>query len=139
MGVREGSHLRHSTHRTATSTVVWVMLLSSRRMLGSLLFAGIWVVIAANRPTTTFHLAPLIVAAWPAFGERDLNKALPMALLGGLIATATTSLLVIAGWLNGPSLLPWGGAALESVVATAAGAVIGLSNSVVARLNSRNG
>lgn len=114
-----------------------VMIPMSRRMVGSLAFAGIWIAAAAIRPTTTFHLAPLIVAVWPGLTERDLRRALPMTLTAAAIAAATTGLLFIAGWLRGPSLLPWGGATLESVVAIAVGAVLGLTSSIVATLNSR--
>lgn len=117
--------------------VMQVMIPISRRMVASLAFAGIWIAAAAIRPTTTFHLAPLIVVVWPALTERDLRRALPMTLAAVAMAAATTGLLFIAGWLRGPSLLPWGGATLESVVAIAVGAVIGLTPSLGARLDSR--
>lgn len=117
--------------------VMPIMIPMSRRMVGSLAFAGIWIAAAAIRPTTTFHLAPLIVVIWPALTERDLRRALPMTLTAAAIAAATAGLLFIAGWHRGPSLLPWGGATLESMVAIAAGAVLGLTPSIMATINSR--
>jgi len=113
------------------------MIPLSRRMFGSLAFTVIWIAAAAIRPTTTFHLAPLIVVAWPALTERELGKALPMTLAAVAIASVTTGLLFISGWLNGPSLLPWGGATFESVVAIVIGTAVGLTPSVVARFDTR--
>lgn len=113
------------------------MIPVSRRMFGSLAFAMIWIAAAAIRPTTTFHLAPLIVVAWPALTERELGKALPMTLAAVAMAAATTGLLFTAGWLDGPSLLPWRGATLESVAAIFLGAAVGLTPSVAARLDTR--
>ncbi|HZD23193.1 MAG TPA: hypothetical protein VE569_07300 [Acidimicrobiia bacterium] len=99
---------------------------SRRRIIGSLLFAVLWAVVAAVRPTTTFHLASLIVAIWAPLGERQRERALAMSLAGGLIAAVTTGLLSLAGWLQGPSLLPWGGAGFEALVGAAAGSLIGV-------------
>lgn len=97
-----------------------------RNFVGTFLFVFLWVVLAVARPSTTFHLAPLIVTAWPAVGEREPKRAAAMAVTGLLIAGATILVLSITGMLQGPSLLPWGGSALESVVAATAGAVIGV-------------
>lgn len=99
--------------------------------------ALLWVVVAAIRPATTFHLAPLIVAAWPAFGERQLERSISMALAGGAIAVLTTGLLSVGGLLRGPSLLPWGGSALESLFAAAVGAFVGAVPAVLTGLNAR--
>lgn len=105
-----------------------------RKIIGSLLFAGLWAVVAAFQPTSTFHLAPLIVAAWPAIGERRLEGAVLLALAGSVIAGIATGLLFVAGLLQGPSLLPWGGAGLESLFAAAVGMFIGVVPAVLGRL-----
>lgn len=110
---------------------------SARRLIGAVLFAGLWIVAAGIRPSSTFHLAPLIVAAWPALGERDPRRAHPISLLGAVLAAATTALLFSLGWLSGPSLLPWGGAGLESLLAGAAGALIGVVAAALGQLRAR--
>lgn len=97
-----------------------------RNLIGSLLFALLWVALAVARPSTTFHLAPLIAAAWPAVGEREPKRAAAMAVVGFLIAGAATLVLSVSGLLQGPSLLPWGGPALESVVTGGVGASVGV-------------
>lgn len=113
------------------------MTTSARRLIGAVLFAGLWIGAAGIRPTSTFHLAPLIVAAWPALGERDLHGALSMSLLGAGLAAVSTALLFSLGWLDGPSLLPWGGAGLESFLSGAAGALIGVVPAATARRSTR--
>jgi hypothetical protein len=90
------------------------MTMRSRRLFVAFLFAGLWVAVAGLRPDTTFHLAPLIVAAWPALPERELAGAIRMSLLGLFLAAATTMMMFRLGWLDGPSLLPWGGAGLDT-------------------------
>lgn len=109
------------------------MDVSSRRIVGSALFAVSWIALAVFRPTTTYHLAPLIVAAWPAVGERTMERAITLSIVGFAVASATTGLLSVTGSLQGPSLLPWGGPALESLVSAAAGMVIGVVPAAVAR------
>jgi hypothetical protein len=93
--------------------------------------------VAGARPATTFHLAPLIVAAWPAFGEGRLEQSMLLSLSGGLIAIATAGLLSLAGLLQGPSLLPWGGPALGSLLVVAVGMLAGIAPSVLSRLAAR--
>jgi hypothetical protein len=113
------------------------MTTTARRLIGAALFAGIWMVAAGIQPGSTIHLAPLIVAAWPALGEQDLHRAISMSLFGAVLAIATTALLFSLGWLDGPSLLPWGGAGLESLLAGAAGALIGVVPAALAQLKVR--
>lgn len=107
-----------------------------RRLFVAFLFAALWVAVAGLRPDTTFHLAPLIVAAWPALRERELAGAVRMSLLGLFLALATTMMLFSLGGLDGPSLLPWGGAGFESVLAGAAGALLGVVPVVLAGLRA---
>lgn len=98
----------------------------SRSLVGTLLFVLLWVALAVARPSTTFHLAPLIVAGWPAIGEREPKLAAATAVVGFMVAGAAALVLSITGMLQGPSLLPWGGPALESMVAAGVGASVGV-------------
>lgn len=95
-------------------------------MWGAILFALIWVAIVLVRPTTTFHLAPLIVAMWPGVTDSESRGAATLSAIGFVIAAGTTLALSAAGLLQGPTLLPWGGPAVESLVAAAIGGLIGL-------------
>jgi hypothetical protein len=105
-------------------------------MFVAFLFAALWVAVAGLRPDTTFHLAPLIVAAWPALTERELAGAVRMSLLGLFLTLATTTMLFSLGWLDGPSLLPCGGAISESILAGGAGALLGIVPAVLAELRA---
>jgi hypothetical protein len=87
-------------------------------------FALLWIVVSVAAPGTTFHLAPAIVAATPALRD-PINRIGPTiggTLVAGLIAVG----LAAAGRLDGPSLLPAGGALLESLLAAAVGGAVGL-------------
>jgi hypothetical protein len=46
-------------------------------------------------------------------------------MLGPALAAATSLGLSAGGWLQGPSLLPFGGPLVESLTAAAGGAVVG--------------
>jgi len=90
--------------------------------------AVLWAALAIWRPGTTFHLAPLLVAGVVPVGAKSLGlgQNLPrLAAIGGTLALITTGVLSATGRLAGPSLLPSGGAALESVVGALAGAIAG--------------
>ena len=91
---------------------------------------ALWVILAIARPGVTYHLAPLIVAALPTVAGRFEGRAGPMTLarlaVGGAgLAFAATLLLSSLGRLAGPSLLLFGGAALEAVIFSLLGAVAG--------------
>lgn len=95
--------------------------------------AVLWAVLAIVRSTVTYHLAPLLVAAVPGFFARfddsvglDRASFVILTIASAGIALAATGVLAAAGGLLGPSLLPFGGAALEGAVGAAIGAVIGL-------------
>ncbi len=85
-------------------------------------FVALWVVLSLISPTRTLHLAPAIVGAWPLFGSTIENPKLSLVnrtrlmLIGIGLGVATTAGLALAGGLEGPSLLPAGGAALEAYV-----------------------
>ncbi|MFH1330817.1 MAG: hypothetical protein ABIJ48_09245 [Actinomycetota bacterium] len=87
-------------------------------------FAAVWLVAAWLVDDTTFHLGPVLVAGAAPFlaTRRRLNAwafGLGAAVLVGVV-------LLAAGRLDGPSLLPWGGALLETVVGAVAGGLAGL-------------
>ncbi len=91
------------------------------------LLAMVWAVAAAIRPTSTFHLAPILIAGAAPVAVRQVRikgKFLAAA-LGGAISLTTATVLSAAGMLQGPSLLPAGGAFAEAVVFTAMGAAGG--------------
>lgn len=97
----------------------------------SLGFALLWAVLAVVRPSTTFHLAPLLVAAavptvYRMQGGRSRPVALRLAAAGVGIAVVITFVLGVAGLLDGPSLLPFGGAVDESLLGAAVGGALGL-------------
>jgi len=83
-------------------------------------FALVWLVASFAVDGTTFHLAPVIVVGAAAYTARKPVSGL----LVGLAATLVVGLtLEAAGRLDGPSLLPWGDATLETA-AFSIGAVL---------------
>ena len=92
-----------------------------RALLLAALLAALWTVLAIVRDGVTYHLAPLIVAAVPAIGtvgEKAPGRRVAGRLAGVGLAGALgiTILLGALGRLEGPSLLPFGGAATEAVL-----------------------
>lgn len=87
-----------------------------------------WAALAVRSPDVTYHLAPLAAAsAWPAAARLAHQRPLPLRLAiaivaGSLALTIATALLLAAtGRLGGPSV--WhGSGALETVLASIAGA-----------------
>lgn len=121
-------------------TTATVRLSRHRELVVPLVLAALWVVVAAWRPETTYHLAPLLIAgAAPVAAAADVPRhgdvraIVRAGLLGSSISLATTALLSAAGWLSGPSLLPFGGAATEAVVFSIAGAAGGVVAALVMR------
>ena len=92
------------------------------------LLAIVWAVAAAIRPTSTFHLAPILIAGAAPIAVRHvrIKDNVLAAALGGAISLAIATVLSAAGMLQGPSLLPAGGAFAEAVVFTAIGAAGGV-------------
>ncbi len=88
-----------------------------------------WVLLAMWRPTTNWHLAPmLLAAAWPWVTGQDLRggdrSALPRLLLAGAagFGTAVVATLVLdrLGLLRGPTVLGFAHPAPEGIVLAAA-------------------
>lgn len=94
------------------------------------LLAVVWFVAAAVRPALTFHLAPVLTAGSVPFflandGVTSSRFVVFGALSGFVLALGTTVVISAAGWMQGPSLLPFGGPAVEALVFAAGGAVFG--------------
>ena len=109
-----------------------------------LLLAGLWALLAFLSPTTTYHLAPLLVAAAVPFAYRSAGGAsrrLVMALAagGGVATLVLAGVLAAGGAMEGPSLLPTGGALLEAAVGVAAGAVLGLAATLLPASTTAHG
>ena len=88
----------------------------------------LWIALAVWRPTTTYHLAPVLVAGMAPIAAVSLGEAKrisTLAISSVLLAAIATGVLASAGRLEGPSLLPFGGAALESAVGVAVGGIGG--------------
>ena len=105
--------------------------------------ATLWIAVAWLRPETTFHLAPLLVAGLlPYAYVRLAARRAGARLTAALAATATgaalaaSAVLAAAEKLEGPSLLPTGGAALEAVVFSLAGGALGLLALLSARTDA---
>lgn len=109
----------------------------SQPLLAGVAVAVLWVVLAALRPTTTWHLAPLFVVAapsWIAMQNGDVGgiRWWLWPVIGTVVGLLATVLLVVLDLLRGPSLVG-GTATIESLLAVAAGLVIGV---VLTRLGS---
>lgn len=106
----------------------------------SAFMAVIWLALAMFNPTTTYHFAPVIVAAaWPAGCRLHAARALPArpavttALGGGLLALAATALLSTLDALAGPALFGLPDGLSETLAAVALGVCIGVTFAVVRR------
>lgn len=109
----------------------------------TLVVAVVWSVLAAWRPTTTWHLAPLILgAAWPwivgqdsAPGDHSARSRIILSGAAGLSAAlALTGVLSASGRLDGPtwkgSSTPVAEALLLSVVGAAIATTVGLARAI---------
>ena len=94
--------------------------------LWSIAAAIVWIVLASNNPTLTYHFAPAIVAAaWPLVQEASERRDAAVAGVGALaIALGATIALAIADSLRGPDLVGGHAATAESVVFAVAGAAL---------------
>jgi uncharacterized membrane protein YgdD (TMEM256/DUF423 family) len=101
-------------------------------------FAALWVALAVWRDGVTYHLAPAIVAAIPVLVYRGTDKtARPSTLLaasgaGTLLAIGAALVLALVERMNGPSLLPVGGALTESLVFAGVAGVTSGALSIIA-------
>jgi glutaredoxin len=98
-------------------------------VLGSAL---LWVLLAARTPTTTYHLAPLLVAAaapltrrWLTGTPVPVRTATALAAAGLAATLVTTAALAGQGMLVGPDLTGVGSPVMETVLLAVVGAVAG--------------
>jgi len=104
-----------------------------RALVWSVALSGLWVVVALMRPTSTFHLAPFLVAAAPPvlFALDDNNRTdwtTMFRLAGGgtAFALAATLAVSVLGAMQGPAFEVYSGPLVEAVVFTAVGSVVGI-------------
>ncbi|MGA8978196.1 MAG: DUF427 domain-containing protein [Pedococcus sp.] len=99
----------------------------------TLVLALAWVALVAWRPATTWHLAPLMLAAaWPwvvgqdsPSGDRSARRRILLAGGGGLgAALALTGVLASTGRLEGPTWTGSGTPVLEALLLSVGGAAI---------------
>jgi len=101
-----------------------------RAVLYGVILAAAWAV-PAFLTDNVYHFAPLLVGAViPLSVALTPDPPAPRlrlagAVAGAVLALATTGLLAATGHLEGPSLLPAGGAPAEAVAFSLAGALIG--------------
>lgn len=95
-------------------------------------FGALWVLIAWSSPDRSFYLFPLLVAASVPLSYRLIaGRALPIGIaVGAGIAGQfnvflLSALLAIAGKLEGPTILPAGGAVVDAIVLGLVGATVG--------------
>lgn len=105
--------------------------------------AGLWAALAAWRPTTTWHLAPVILAVAPAFARlaaggpraaqgarrsrlRPAMRWAVTAALGAGGSVLVAVVLALVGRLAGPTFTGEGSALGEAVLAAAVGGIVAL-------------
>ncbi len=102
-------------------------------LIWTLVVAVVWAVLAAWRPTTTWHFAPLILAAaWPWVVGQDTSSRDPSTrrriMLSGSsglgAALALTAVLASAGRLDGPTWTGSGSPVVEALLLSVGGAAI---------------
>ncbi len=93
-------------------------------------FTFLWLGLAIWRDGVTYHLAPILVASIPAFvyrattDRRTWSKVISPVSWGAALAIVGSLGLAVVDRMNGPSLLPFGGALTESLLFAAAGTIL---------------
>ncbi len=108
-------------------------LLTDEKMRSGFLTGGllvaVWAVAALAQPTSTYHLAPILVAGVvPVLGRQrgaPVSRLAFAAAEGGLLAAVAAVGLAASDLMQGPTLLPYGGAFAEALTFTGAGVVLG--------------
>ncbi|MGH3951381.1 MAG: hypothetical protein ACRDSE_20065 [Pseudonocardiaceae bacterium] len=95
--------------------------------------AAVWLTLAVTSPSTTYHFAPMIMAAAVPVARRSRTggrlawRELAVAAAAGVVASlSVTILLVSLDALSGPTFFGTPGAVRETLVMTGLGALIGL-------------
>ena len=105
------------------SSKIRMRIALSRSVASAVAFGSLFVVLAMMSPTTTFHLGPVVVSASGAVAAGPGHGPWP-ALSSFGIALLAVGFLHRLDFLMGPSLLPVGGAVLESLLGATAGALL---------------
>ena len=118
------------TERTASD--------AGRMVYLSAALAIIWVLLAWWRPTTTWHLGPLLVSLTPALVHRSVGSLSTGAALGtavnGLInASLAAAVLIAFDKLRGPVLPPFPNVITEVIALVILGAIGGFAVAVFRR------
>ena len=111
-----------------------------RHLLSTVLLVASWAAMASWQPTTTWHLAPLMIGASATVAAR-LRSAAPVVplrakwltgvpVVAGLIETAV---LDLSGRLAGPTVIDRGSALVESLLFVTLGGWWGYRTAVRAR------
>lgn len=87
------------THDTARPTSY------VRPAAASLIVVAAWLALAAARPTTTWHLAPLLIVWAPGWAADHHHRAVMLTAMGAAVAAAATFTLHLLDWLQGPTML----------------------------------
>lgn len=112
----------------------------STGLIWTTVVAVVWFVLVAWRPTTTWHLAPLILAAaWPwvvgqeaSSGEASARRRILLAGGGGLgVAGALTAVLASTGRLDGPTWTGSGNTVAEALLLSVGGAAVATTISLL--------
>lgn len=99
----------------------------------TLVVALTWIALTLWRPTTTWHLAPLVLGAtWPwvvgqdtSPGDPSARRRIRLAGASGLgVALAITGSLAVAGRLDGPTWTGSGSTVIEALLLSIGGAAI---------------
>lgn len=99
----------------------------------SALLAGLWVAVALIRPTSTFHLAPFLIAAAPPVlftldreTRADWTTVFRLAAAGMALALAATFVVAASGAMQGPAFESFSGPLVEAAVFAAVGTAVGI-------------
>lgn len=94
-----------------------------RHHAGTVVLVTSWAAMASWQPTTTWHLAPLMIGASASVAARlrtsmpvEPQRALRLALVPVVAGLAETALLDLTGRLRGPTVIDRGSALVESLL-----------------------
>lgn len=109
-----------------------------RALVWGALLAGLWVVVALIRPTSTFHLAPLLIAGAPPvlFGldnpDRPISESvLRIGVASFAMALAASGVVAAIGAMQGPAFEAFPSPLIEAVVFSVLGSVAGVGFGVI--------
>ena len=104
-----------------------------RALMWGAMLAVLWVAVAIFQPTSTFHLAPFLIAAAPPVllildegAATDRASVLRVGAISLAIATGAALLLLAIGAMDGPVFEMFPGPMVEAFTFAAIGAVSGI-------------